>query len=225
MLERIELLLKDNYNMEYRNKKILIFGVGGVGSYTLEALVRSGIKEIGICDFDKIDESNLNRQVITTSLNIGLIKVEEAKKRALSINPNIIINAYNIYIDFETINDIDFSNYDYVVDAIDTVDSKILIIKKCQELNIPIISSMGTGKRLNPEMLTITDIYKTEYCPLAKKVRLRCRKEGIKHLKVLYSKEIPMEHNGDKIGSMMFVPSSAGILIASYIIRDLLGAL
>ena len=204
----------------YINKHIAIFGVGGVGGYVLEAIVRSGFLNVTIIDFDKIDESNLNRQIISSNENIGQIKVDVALQRAKLINPNININAYNLFIDDNTINEIDFKQFDYVVDAIDTVTSKLLIIQKCKEFNVLVISSMGTGNKLDPSKLLITDITKTSVCPLAKIIRKKCRDLNIKHLTVLTSTEEPIKTNTRNPGSMIFVPASAGLLIASYILRS-----
>ena len=204
----------------YINKHIAIFGVGGVGGYVLEAIVRSGFLNVTIVDFDKIDESNLNRQIISSNENIGQIKVDVALQRAKLINPNININAFNLFIDDNTINEIDFKQFDYVVDAIDTVTSKLLIIQKCKEFNVLVISSMGTGNKLDPSKLLITDITKTSVCPLAKIIRKKCRDLNIKHLTVLTSTEEPIKTNTRNPGSMIFVPASAGLLIASYILRS-----
>lgn len=219
MNSRTILMLGEDKVLKYCHKRIAIFGVGGVGGYVLESLVRSGFLNIDIYDFDVIDESNLNRQVISNTLNIGKIKVDVAKERALQINPNLNINSYNMFVDSKNVNEIDFTRYDFVVDAIDTVDSKMLIIHKCQEHNIKIISSMGTGNKLDPTKLLITDITKTDYCPLAKVIRKKCREENIKHLTVLVSKEMPIKTNTRNPGSMIFVPASAGLLISSYILR------
>ncbi len=222
MLSRIRLMLKDKVDL-LKNKKVAIFGLGGVGGYTLESLVRSGIENIDIYDFDTIDVSNINRQIISNINSIGLNKVDEWVKRVKTINPNININGYNMFVDLENIDTIDFTKYDYVVDAIDTVTSKILLIKKCQKSNVPIISSMGTGNKLQPELLEITDITKTSVCPLARVIRKICKDEGIKHLPVIYSKEEPKKTNTHKPGSTIFVPSVAGIMIANWIFRNIIG--
>ena len=198
-------------------------GVGGVGGYTLEALIRSGIDNIDIYDFDTIDISNINRQVIAVSETVGKSKVDEWVKRAKLINPKININGINMFVDSDSIESIDFSKYNYVVDAIDTVTSKMLLIKKCNELNIPIISSMGTGNKLHPEMLEITDISKTIVCPLARVIRRELRNKGINHLTVVYSKEEPQNIDGERTpASSTFVPISAGVLIASKVVQDIL---
>lgn len=223
MNSRTILMLQENTINLYQNKKIAIFGVGGVGGYVLEGLVRSGFLNIDIYDFDNIDISNLNRQIISNRLNIGKIKVEEAKKHAELINEDISINAYNMFIDETNIESIDFSKYDFVVDAIDTVSSKILLIKKCKDLNIPIICSMGTGNKLDPSKLMIADISKTSICPLAKIVRKKCRELNIKHLNVLTSIEEPIKTHTRNPGSMIFVPASAGLMIASHILRYFIG--
>ena len=220
MNSRTELMLGKEKVSNYINKHIAIFGVGGVGGYVLEAIVRSGFLNVTIVDFDKIDESNLNRQIISSNENIGQIKVDVALQRAKLINPNININAFNLFIDDNTINEIDFKQFDYVVDAIDTVTSKLLIIQKCKEFNVLVISSMGTGNKLDPSKLLITDITKTSVCPLAKIIRKKCRDLNIKHLTVLTSTEEPIKTNTRNPGSMIFVPASAGLLIASYILRS-----
>ena len=221
MNERIELIIND---LSYQDQKIVLFGVGGVGGTALEALVRSGFKTIDIYDFDVIDESNLNRQVITNSQNIGLTKVDEAASFAKKINSNLIIKAFNKKITKENIDDIDLSNVGFIIDAIDDVEAKVAIIKKAKELNIKIISSMGTGNKLNPQLLEIVDINQTSYCPLAKIMRRLLKDEGINHVPVIYSKE-QREAKGHKVGTMMFVPSTAGLLIVSYIVRVLIGEL
>lgn len=220
MNSRTELMIGlDNIN-KYSNKHIAIFGVGGVGGYVLEGLVRSGFEKISIFDFDKVDLSNLNRQIISNINNINKVKTDEAINHVLKINPNINIVGYNIFIDETNIDDINFEDFDYVVDAIDTVSSKLLIIQKCKQLNIPVISSMGTGNKLDPTKLSITDITKTTTCPLAKIIRKKCRELDIKHLTVLASTEEPIKTNTRNPGSMIFVPASAGLLIASYILRS-----
>lgn len=220
MNSRTELMIGLNNINKYSKKHIAIFGVGGVGGYVLEGLVRSGFEKITIFDFDKIDSSNLNRQIISNINNIDKIKIDEAIKHALTINPNVNIMGYNMFIDETNINEINFRDFDYVVDAIDTVSSKLLIIQKCEELNIPMISSMGTGNKLDPTKLLITDITKTTTCPLAKVIRKKCRELNIKHLTVLASTEEPIKTNTRNPGSMIFVPASAGLLIASYILRS-----
>lgn len=220
MNSRTELMIGVNNINKYSKKHIAIFGVGGVGGYVLEGLVRSGFEKITIFDFDKVDLSNLNRQIISNINNIDKIKIDEAIKHTLTINPNVNITGYNMFIDEANINEINFNDFDYVVDAIDTVSSKLLIIQKCQELNIPMISSMGTGNKLDPTKLMITDITKTTICPLAKVIRKKCRELNIKHLTVLASSEEPIKTNTRNPGSMIFVPASAGLLIASYILRS-----
>ena len=219
MNDRIKLIVND---LSYQDQKIVLIGLGGVGGAVLEALVRSGIKNIDIYDFDIIEESNLNRQIISNYYNVGKKKTLEAIARSKAINPLINIQAYDLFIDKENINDLDFQDVSFVIDCIDKVDSKMAIIKRCQNENIPIISSMGTGNKLDPSKLEITDIYKTSYCPLAKIIRKRCKEEHIKHLTCLYSKEL-RKPNAKGIGTMAFVPMSAGLMIASFVIRSLMG--
>ena len=204
-----------------QNLKVLIVGVGGVGGYALESLVRTGIKNITIIDKDKIDESNLNRQIIALKSNINKSKVEEAKKRALDIRNDININAYELFLDKNNlVSTLDENKYDYIIDACDNVTVKLELIKYSQENNIELISSLGTGNRLNPEELKITTLDKTYNDPLGKVLRKLVKDNNLnKKVTVLWSKEIPIKTLDRTPGSLMFVPASAGILIASYIIR------
>lgn len=204
-----------------QNLKVLIIGVGGVGGYTLESLVRTGIKNITIIDKDKIDESNLNRQIIALKSNINKSKVEEAKKRALDIRSNINIKTYELFLDKNNlVSTLDENKYDYIIDACDNVTVKLELIKYAQENNIELISSLGTGNRLNPEELKITTLDKTYNDPLGKVLRKLVKDNNLnKKVTVLWSKEIPIKTLDRTPGSLMFVPASAGILIASYIIR------
>ena len=223
MFERFELLVGDKIN-DIKSKKVLVIGVGGVGSYTVESLVRSSISNITIIDNDVIDITNLNRQLMTTLDNIGLSKVEVLEKRIKSINPDCIVNAINTFVDDSNIDSI-ITDYDYVVDACDTVKTKLSIIRVCNKLGIKLISSMGTGNKMNPSLLQVTDIYKTSYDPLAKLIRSNCRKMGIKRLTVVCSKEISIKKGIKTIPSNSFVPATAGLLITSYIINDIVGDL
>ncbi len=204
-----------------QNLKVLIVGVGGVGGYALESLVRTGIKNITIIDKDKIDESNLNRQIIALKSNINKSKVEEAKKRALDIRNDININTYELFLDKNNlVSTLDENKYDYIIDACDNVTVKLELIKYAQENNIELISSLGTGNRLNPEELKITTLDKTYNDPLGKVLRKLVKDNNLnKKVTVLWSKEIPIKTLDRTPGSLMFVPASAGILIASYIIR------
>ena len=228
---RSSLIIGENNTKLLQQKTVLLCGIGGVGSYTLEALVRMGIGHIILVDNDKVSITNLNRQLIALNSTIGQLKVDVAKNRALDINTNLKVDTYPIFINDDTIDILFKHHIDYIVDAVDTVNAKINLIKKANELNIPIISSMGTGNKLDPTKLHITDISKTEYCPLAKTMRYELRKINIKHLKVLTSKEPPIkieqikdENNRIIIGSTSFVPSTAGLIIASEVIKDLINS-
>lgn len=217
--------------MDKLNKcHVAIFGVGGVGGYVVEALARTGVGHFTLIDNDTVALSNFNRQIIATKETLGKYKVDVMKERILSINDNAVVEVKKMFVLPENIDEIDFSQFDYIVDAIDTVKAKLAIIAKVNELNIPMISSMGAGNKLNPMGFIVTDINKTDTCPLAKKIRYELRQMGIKKLKVVYSKEQPVElkeqlfneNNKPIPGSNAFVPSACGLLIASEVINDLI---
>lgn len=229
MFSRFELLVGKDCICQLNQKHVIVFGVGGVGGYVVEALVRSGIGHITIVDNDTVSLSNLNRQIIATQDTIGKKKVEVMKERILSIYPDCDVHTLEMFYLPENADDIDLTQYDYVVDAIDTITSKIELAMRCDQ-KVPLISSMGTGNKMNPAMLEVSDIYKTSVCPLAKVMRRELKKRGIQHLKVVYSKEEPLkpqvsnEQTNKRVvpGSTSFVPSSTGLLIASEVIKDLL---
>lgn len=225
IFNRTKLLIGEENLKKLHMSNILVFGVGGVGGYVIEALVRAGIENITIVDNDTISETNINRQIIATTENVGKYKVDEMKNRILSINPYTKVKAIKEFYTEES--NILNNTYDYVIDAIDTVSSKIAIIKKCKELQIPIISCMGTGNKLNPKNFKIADISKTKVCPLAKVIRKELKKLGIEKVKVLYSEEEPIktyekEENRKVPASISFVPSVAGLIIASEVVNDLI---
>ena len=220
--QRTELLIKKEGIEKLNNSKVLVFGLGGVGSYVVEALARGGVGTLGICDMDVVNITNINRQLIALTSTLDKPKVNVTKERLLDINPALNVIEYPFLLNEETIENIDFSQYNYIVDAIDMVSSKILLIRKAKELNINIISSMGTANKLNPSDLLVTDLSKTHTCPLAKKMRYELKKYDIKHCKVLYSTELPIEHDSSVLGSVSFVPSVAGLLIASEVIKDII---
>ena len=221
MFERVISLVGNEKFEKLKNIKVLIVGCGGVGGYALETLVRSGISNIDIIDFDKIDITNLNRQIITNKDNIGLDKVDEAKKRVLSINPDININVYKIFLNDKNIDEILSNNYDYIIDACDSVDTKIELMKKSISNNFKLISCMGTAKKIDPTKLSITTLDKTNYDKLAKVIRRKIRDLNIaKKIVVVSSTEEIIK--SDILGSFMMVPASAGILCAKYVISDVL---
>lgn len=225
IFQREEILIgKENVEI-LNNKKVLLFGCGGVGSFVLEGLARAGVGTIDLVDKDVVDITNINRQLIATHATIGRDKVEVSKERIVSINPNAKVNTYKIFFD-ETTTEIDFSKYDYIIDAIDSVKSKIEIIKRAKEANIPVISCMGTGNKLDPFKFEIKDISKTTVCPLAKVIRKELKNLRISKVKVLFSTEEPRppQKSGDGIiqGSISFVPSVAGLMIAGEVIKDMI---
>lgn len=203
--------------------RVAVFGVGGVGGYVVEALARVGVGNIDLIDNDDINVTNINRQIIALHSTIGRSKVEVAKERILDINPKINVIIHKCFFSPETSSHFDFSKYDYVVDAIDNVTGKIELVLKSQGANVPIISCLGTGNKLCPEMFEISDIYKTSVCPLAKVMRTELKKRGVKSLNVLYSKETPIKQSGQRIpASISFVPPVAGLMIAGAVIKDLI---
>lgn len=212
-----------------KRSRVAVFGVGGVGGYAIESLVRCGIGEIDIIDNDTVSLTNLNRQIIATTDTVGKLKVDVMRERAKSINPDIKVNTYAMFYTPENADEIDLSKYDYVIDAIDTVTAKIEIITRADKLNVPIISCMGAGNKLNPTAFEIEDIYKTSVCPLARTMRRELKERGIKKLKVVYSKEEPIkpisggeEHGRHIPASIAFTPAAAGLAAASEVINDLI---
>lgn len=220
---RTRRLLGDTAMDKLKNARVAVFGVGGVGGYVVEALVRSGIGEIDMFDNDTVAESNINRQIIATTETIGRLKVDVAKERALLINPDIKVNSHNCFYMPDNADNYNLAEYSYIVDAIDTVTAKIELIKRAKALDVPIISSMGTGNKLDASMLEVTDIKKTEMCPLARTMRRELKNRGITSLKVVYSKEKPITpDDGDRIpASTAFVPAAAGLIIAGEVVKDL----
>lgn len=226
---RTELLLGSDAMEKLKNAHVCVFGVGGVGGYVCEALARSGVGALTLVDNDTVSVSNINRQIFALTSTVGMMKTAAAKKRLTDINPDIKIIEYNMFYLPETADAIDLSQFDYVVDAIDTVTAKIYLAQKCDELNVPLIASMGTGNKLDPTQFEVTDIYKTSVCPLARVMRTELKKRGVKKLKVVYSKEQPQNKVADSQngrhspGSCAFAPSVAGLVIASEVIKDLIG--
>ena len=205
--------------------KVLVFGVGGVGGYVCEALCRAGVGQIDIVDKDVVDVTNINRQIIATHETVGRPKVEVCRERTLSINPDVKVEARQCFYLPERASEFDFGAYDYVVDAVDNVTAKIDIICNARAAGVPVISSMGTGNKLDPTMFKIADIEKTKVCPLAKAVRKELRKRGVSGVKVLYSEEEPRKPLSDDTrtpASISFVPSAAGLIIAGRVILDIL---
>lgn len=223
MFSRTKMLLGEEAVKVLQTKKVIVFGIGGVGGYVVEALVRSGIKNFVLVDNDDVCESNLNRQIIATVDTIGKDKVDVMEERILSINPKAVVEKRKCFYLPENAADFDFTRYDYIVDAVDTVTAKIDIIVRAAEAKVPVISAMGAGNKLDPTRFEVTDIYKTSVCPLAKVMRHELKKRGVKKCKVVYSKEEPVKSaNGERLpGSVAFVPSVAGLIIAGEVIKDL----
>ena len=226
---RTELLIGKEAINKLSKSRVAIIGIGGVGGYVAEALARSGLGNITVIDNDKISISNINRQIIATTKNIGKYKVDVAKERILEINPEVNVKTYNIFFTPENANELDFANYNYIVDAIDTVSGKLALIEKAKENNIPIICSMGAGNKIDPTKFEVADISKTTVCPLARVIRTELKKRKITGVKVVYSKEIPIkpqkqirENSRTIPGSIAFVPSVAGLIMAGEVIKDLI---
>lgn len=229
---RTDMLFGKGSSEKLKSKKVAVFGTGGVGGYCIEALVRSGVGTIEVIDNDKVSESNINRQIIATEKTIGMKKTEAIKRRAEEINSEVNIIPRDLFYSPETEGLFDFSSYDYVVDAIDTVTGKISLAKNCYEKGVKIISSMGCGNKIHPEMFKVADIYKTSVCPLAKVMRRELKARGVKKLKVVYSEEeaiTPCFQPESEVtakkqtpASCAFVPGVAGLIIAGEVIKDLL---
>ena len=236
---RTRWLLGDEAMQRLGGSRVAVFGVGGVGGYVVEALARSGVGAIDLCDKDDVDVTNLNRQIVALQSTIGRPKVEVAAERILEINPDCRVIRHQVFFLPETKNQFDFTQYDYVVDAVDTVTAKLALIQQAKEAGVPIISSMGAGNKLDPTAFRVADIYDTTVCPLAKVMRRECRKRGIEHLKVVYSTEEalvpdrgvalesgktdgrPAGREKQSPGSVAFVPSVAGLIIAGEVVKDL----
>ncbi len=219
---RTELLLGTAAMEKLKNARVAVFGIGGVGGYVVEALARSGVGALELIDKDKISLSNLNRQVIALISTIGMDKVDVMKNRVLDINPHADVRVYKCFYLPDTANQFDFTKYDYVVDAVDTVTAKIALVMQAEAAHIPMISSMGAGNKLDAGGFQVADIYDTSVCPLAKVMRKELKKRGIKHLKVVYSQELPIKNTSKTPGSIAFVPSTAGLMIAGEVVKDLI---
>ena len=220
-LSRTRLLIGEDGIDKLHKSRVAVFGIGGVGGYVCEALVRSGVSSFDLIDKDVVSVSNINRQIIALHSTVGRPKVEVMKERMLDINPSVNVNTYECFFLPENADDFPFEEYDYVIDAVDTVTAKIELIMRCKELGIPVISSMGAGNKLDARAFEVSDIYKTSVCPLAKVMRRELKKRGVKELKVVYSKENPVT-NSRPPGSVAFVPSTAGLIIAGEVVRDLI---
>ena len=229
---RTELLIGEEGIEKLHNSKVIVFGIGGVGSFVVEALTRAGVGNLILVDNDTVCISNLNRQIHATQATVESVKVEAMKARVLSINPNCKVEAKQEFITADNIQDIIPEDIDYVVDAIDTVTSKLALAEYCYKNDIKLIASMGTGNKIDPTQFRVTDVFKTKVCPLAKVMRTELRKRGVKKLKVVYSEEIPMVPNKGRAvpskkrqtpGSISFVPPVAGMIIGGEVIKDLTG--
>ena len=226
---RTAILLGEENLEKLKRARVAVFGVGGVGGYVVEALARSGVGALDLIDKDTVSESNINRQIIALHSTVGRYKTEVAAERARDINPDICVRVYNTFYLPETAAQFDFSYYDYVVDAIDTVSGKIAIVEEAKKANVPVIAAMGAGNKLDPTKFEVADISKTSVCPLARVMRRELKKRGIEHLKVVYSKEEPLpspvvdEESGKSVpGSVAFVPSVVGLILAGEVVRDLI---
>lgn len=244
---RTQLLLGEDSMKKLSESRVAVFGVGGVGGYACEALVRSGVGHFDLIDDDKVCLTNLNRQIIATRKTVGKYKTDVMKERMLEINPDVDVTIHKCFFLPENADEFPFAEYDYVIDAVDTVTAKLELVMKCKELNVPIISSMGAGNKLDASAFRVADIYKTKMCPLAKVMRRELKKRGVKKLKVVYSEEKPTRpiedmsiscrthcicppgaahkctERRDIPGSVAFVPSVAGLIIAGEVVKDLTG--
>ena len=230
---RTGLLLGEGSLERLKGASVAVFGVGGVGGYTVEALARCGVGMLDLIDNDTVSISNLNRQILATHSTVGRLKVDVARERVLDINPACVVRTYPCFYLPDTADQFDFTQYDYIVDAIDTVTGKLLLAERAAEANTPIISAMGTGNKLDPTAFQVADISQTSMCPLARVMRKELKKRGIVHLKVVYSREEPLSPVGGEAeaarlgkrqipGSVSFVPGAAGLILAGAVIKDLI---
>ena len=231
---RTAMLLGETAVEHLQKARVAVFGIGGVGGYTVEALARSGIGQIDLIDSDTVSRSNINRQILATHSTVGIPKVEAAKARILDINPDCIVRTHQVFYTPETADQFDFRDYDYIVDAIDTVTGKLALVQRAEEAGTPIICCMGTGNKLDASAFQVADISKTSMCPLARIMRKELSKRGIKHLKVVYSQEEALTPTGWEEeaaalgkrqipGSVAFVPGAAGLILAGEVIKDIAG--
>lgn len=229
---RTGMLLGEEAMEKLENARVAVFGLGGVGGYVVEALARAGIGHLDLIDNDTVSLSNINRQILATHTTVGMAKTDAAKQRVLDINPGANVNALQVFFSAQVADDFDFSRYDYIVDAIDTVSAKLILVEKALAAGTPIVCCMGTGNKLDPTRLEITDISKTTMCPLARVMRKELGKRGIKHLKVLYSTEENITPTGWEEeaaaigkrqipGSVSFVPGAAGLILAGEVVRHI----
>lgn len=218
---RTEMLLGAEAIERLAGARVAVFGVGGVGGYVVEALVRSGVGMLDLIDNDTVNLTNINRQIIALQSTVGKYKVDVAKERALDINPEVKVNVYRTFYLPENAAEFHFEDYDYVVDAIDTVTGKLMLAEQAKAAGTPIISSMGAGNKLDPTAFRVADIYETKVCPLAKVMRRECKKRGIERLKVVYSEEEAINCGRSTPGSVAFVPSVVGLIIAGEVVKDL----
>ena len=219
---RTELLIGEEAVTKLSGRRVAVFGVGGVGGYVCEALVRSGVGAFDLIDADTVSISNLNRQIIATESTIGRSKVSVMKERMLDINPAVKVEALECFFLPENADRFDFSRYDYVVDAVDTVAAKIEIIMRAKASDVPVISAMGAGNKMDPGRFKVADIYDTKVCPLARVIRREMRNRNVDSLKVVYSEEPPIKTGSDITGSTAFTPAAAGLMIASEVVKDLI---
>ena len=229
---RTAMLLGEEAVTRFQNARVAVFGIGGVGGYVVEALARAGVGAIDLIDNDDVSLSNINRQILATHSTVGMAKVDAGKHRILDINPDCRVTCHQLFFNAETAHQFDFTQYDYIVDAIDTVTGKLALVEKAVAANTPIICCMGTGNKLDPSRFEVADISKTTMCPLARIMRKELGKRGIKHLKVVYSKEEALTPTGWEEeaaaigkrqipGSVSFVPGAAGLVLAGEVIRDI----
>lgn len=225
---RTRMMLGDDGANRLHQAVVAVFGVGGVGSFAVEALARAGVGKLLLCDSETVAPSNINRQLVAYQNTVGRLKVEVARERIASINPDCVVETFPFFFGEETLEQFPFACCDYVIDAIDSVPSKLLLIETCARQNIPMISCMGAGNKLDPTRFRVGDIYQTSVCPLAKAIRTQCRKRGIRKLKVVWSEELPVhpprvEGKPNPPGSVSFVPSVAGLILAGEVIKAISG--